>query len=200
MEEIADRAIEAILQLHVNPEYNLHNEYRRHDYSQPDNEYRDYCNTGHSIETFWMLMDEAVRRRDRTLYEAARDGFKRHMAVGKDPVYGGYFHELRDVNSYEWSVNKVLWLQEEILIGTLLMAEHTGDVWAQETFAEVDDYVRRNFARPGYRFWASGGDRTLTNLNMVRAEHYHHPRHLMLNYLAIKRLIENDGKPSGIFG
>lgn len=200
LEQIADRAIEAILELHMDPEYNLHNEYRRHDYSKPDGEYHDYCNTGHSIETFWMLMDEAARRRDASLFEAAKDGFQRHMAVAKDRVYDGYFFELRDVNDYDWTVRKVLWEHEEILIGTLLIAEHTGDTWAKETFADLDEYVRKTFTRPGYRFWASGGNRRLTELNMVRAEHYHHPRHLMLNLLAIERLIERNGEPTGIFG
>jgi hypothetical protein len=33
-----------------------------------------------------------------------------------------------------------------------------------------------------------------------RAEHYHHPRHLMLNLLSLKRMIKRDGKTSGLFG
>jgi len=33
-----------------------------------------------------------------------------------------------------------------------------------------------------------------------RAENFHHPRHLMLNLLSIERMIERNGKVSGVFG
>jgi hypothetical protein len=33
-----------------------------------------------------------------------------------------------------------------------------------------------------------------------RVEHFHHPRHLMLNMLALDRMIKRGGRPSGIFG
>lgn len=200
LEQIADRSVEAVLTLHMNPEYNLLNEYLNHDFSLPGNEYADYSNTGHSIETFWMIMFEAARRGDKQMFRAARDAFKRHVTVAQDAVYGGYFHELVHVDNHTWNVNKVLWLQEEILIGTLFLIEHTGDRWARKVFEETYTYVREKFYRPDYKFWNSGGNRLLTEYNMNRAEHYHHPRHLMLNLLAVERMIERGGRITGLFG
>jgi N-acylglucosamine 2-epimerase len=190
LEQIADRCVDAVMTRHMNPEYRLLNEYLRHDFSLPANEYRNYANPGHSIETFWMIMFEAVRRGDDQMFAAAREAFMRHVTVAQDAVYGGFFHELRHVDEYDWNVNKVLWEHEEILIGSLFLIEHTGDPWARRIFEETDAYVRETFFRPEYRFWTSGGDRRLVEHNRTRAEHYHHPRHLMLNLLAVERMME----------
>lgn len=199
LEEIATRSVEAVLDRHIHPDYRLGNEYLNHDFSLPENEYRNYSNTGHSIETFWMIMFEAARRNDRRMFERARDAFKRHIAVARDAVYGGFFHELRHVDNYEWNVSKVLWIHEEILIGTLFLIEHTGDPWAVRVFEETDAHIREVFRKPGYKFWTSGGDRTLTQHNTTRAENYHHPRHLMLNLMAVERMLERNGEPDGLF-
>jgi len=86
-----------------------------------------------------------------------------------------------------------------VLIGTLFLAEHTGDSWAQNCFTETLAYVNKNFDRSGYLFWPAGGDRNMKEHQTTRAEHYHHPRHLMLNLLALKRMIERQGKTSSLF-
>lgn len=197
--EISDRSIDAIMNYHLNTDYGLLNEGLNHDLSVPDNEFSQFAYTGHGIETLWMVMYEAVRRQDRELYERAGEAFKRHVTVAHDAVYGGYFRSLDHVDENRWKVDKVLWLQEEILIGTMLMIEHTGDEWAREIFLKTHDYVQEKFVHPGFRFWTSGGDRTLEEYNSSRAEHYHHPRHLMLNLLALDRIIERGGEPSGLF-
>lgn len=197
--EISDRSIDAIMNYHLNADYGLLNEGLNHDLSVPDNEFSQFAYTGHGIETIWMVMYEAVRRRDRALYERAAEAFKRHVTVAHDAVYGGYFRSLDHVDENRWKVDKVLWLQEEVLIGTMLMIEHTGDEWAKEIFLKTHDYVQEKFARPEFRFWTSGGDRTLEEYNSSRAEHYHHPRHLMLNLMALDRIIERNGEPSGLF-
>jgi hypothetical protein len=120
--------------------------------------------------------------------------------VAHDDVYGGYFRALDHVDNNIWKVDKVLWLQEEVLIGSMFIAEHTGEEWAKELFNETLEYVRKSFAKPGNLFWASAGDRFMKDYAKMRAEHYHHPRHLMLNLLALKRMIKRNGKPSGLFG
>ncbi|MEX2585201.1 MAG: AGE family epimerase/isomerase [Balneolaceae bacterium] len=197
--EISDRSIDAIMNYHLNADYGLLNEGLNHDLSVPDNEFSQFAYTGHGIETLWMVMYEAVRRRDQALYERAAEAFKRHVTVAYDAVYGGYFRSLDHVDENRWKVDKVLWLQEEILIGTMLMIEHTGDEWARKIFLKTHDYVQEKFVHPGFRFWTSGGDRTLEEYNSSRAEHYHHPRHLMLNLLALDRIIERGGELSGLF-
>lgn len=200
MEALADRCIEAILDYHLNPEYNLLNELLNHDLSRPNNEFKDFVYSGHGIETLWMLMFEAGRRKDRKLFEDVVALFKRHVTVAHDVVYGGYFRSLDHVDNNIWKLDKVLWLQEEILVGSLYILEHTGDTWAKRCFEETLEYVHQKFDRKGNAFWTSGGDRYLNDYNKVRAEHYHHPRHLMLNLLALNRISERKGRLSNLFG
>jgi mannose/cellobiose epimerase-like protein (N-acyl-D-glucosamine 2-epimerase family) len=200
MEELAERCLDACLNHHLNPKYNLFNEVLNHDFSRPDNSYKDFAYTGHGIEMCWMLHFEAARRKDKKLFDRITEVFKRHVNVAHDDVYGGYFRSLDHVDNNKWKVDKVLWLQEEVLIGSLFIAEHTGDDWAKQLFIETLEYVRRNFAKPDNLFWASAGDRVMKEYAKNRAEHYHHPRHLMLNLLSLKRMIKRNGKTSGLFG
>ncbi len=200
IEKLADRCMDALLNHHLNTEYQLFNEVLNHDFSRPQNEFGDFAYMGHGIETCWMMMFEAARRKDQQLFNRTAEIFKRHVNVAQDNVYGGYFRSLDSVVNNVWKVDKVLWLQEEVLIGTLFLAEHTGDSWAQKFFSETFEYVNKNFDRPGYAFWPAGGDRYMKEHQKNRAEHYHHPRHLMLNLLSLNRIIERKGKISELFG
>ncbi|SKB31832.1 Mannose or cellobiose epimerase, N-acyl-D-glucosamine 2-epimerase family [Daejeonella lutea] len=199
IEKLADRCLDALLNHHLNPEYHLFNEVLNHDFSRPQNSFGDFAYMGHGIETCWMMIFEAARRKDQELFSRTAKIFKRHVTVAHDTVFGGYFRSLDNVSNNIWKVDKVLWLQEEILIGTLFLAEHTGDAWAQNCFKETLGYVNKNFDRPGYAFWPAGGDRLMKEHQKNRAEHYHHPRHLMLNLLALNRIIARKGKISGLF-
>ena len=199
MEKLADRCLDACLNHHLNPKYNLFNEVLNHDFSRPDNSYKDFAYAGHGIEMCWMLHFEAVRRKDKKLFDRITEVFKSHINVAHDDVYGGYFRSLDHVDNNIWKVDKVLWLQEEVLIGSMFIAEHTGEEWAKKLFNETLEYVLKSFAKPGNLFWASAGDRFVKEYAKTRAEHYHHPRHLMLNLLSLKRMIKRKGKTSGLF-
>ena len=168
--------------------------------SRPANSFKDFSYTGHGIETCWMLLFEAARRKDKDLFARIAEIFKRHVLVAHDQVYGGYFRALDHVGNNTWKVDKVLWLQEEVLIGSLFIAEHTGDSWAQRCFKETLDYVQQKFDVSGNLFWSSSGDRQLKEYAKYRAEHYHHPRHLMLNLLAVNRMLKRNGQVSNLFG
>jgi mannose/cellobiose epimerase-like protein (N-acyl-D-glucosamine 2-epimerase family) len=200
IQKVADRCLDACLNHHLNPEYKLFNEVLNHDMSRPANSFKDFSYTGHGIETCWMLLFEAARRKDKDLFTRIADIFKRHVSVAHDHVYGGYFRALDHVGNNTWKVDKVLWLQEEVLIGSLFMAEHTGDNWAQECFKETLEYVQQKFDVSGNLFWSSSGDRQLKEYAKNRAEHYHHPRHLMLNLLAVNRMLKRNGQASNLFG
>jgi len=101
-----------------------------------------------------------------------------------------------------WSVDKVLWAQEEVLIGSLSVLEHTGVRWASEMFSRMYDYVQAKYPLKQYGFplWIVAGDRKVTfERHTDRVENFHHPRHLMLNLLAVERIISRGGKTSGLF-
>ena len=195
LEAIALRCVDAMTKHHYNPEFGLINELLNHDLSRPQNEYAQLVYTGHSIETLWMFLLEAVRRRDDALFDKLALWLKRHIEVAWDDVYGGVFRNLQNVNRNTWLVDKVLWAQEEVLIGSMLIIERRGYDWAVEIFRRMNDYVREKYPlkKYGSPLWIYASDRQVSYeafLKMPkRVENFHHPRHLMLNLLSLERMI-----------
>lgn len=195
IETIADRCVDAVTKHHYNPDFGLINELINHDLSRPTNEYAEVVYTGHCIENLWMLLLEAVRRRDDNLFDKLADWFKRHVEVAWDDVYGGVFRNLQNVNKNIWVVDKVLWAQEEVLIGAMLITERCGHDWAVEMFRGTNSYVREKYSlkKYGSPLWMYASDRRVSYeafLKMPkRVENFHHPRHLMLNLLSVERML-----------
>jgi mannose/cellobiose epimerase-like protein (N-acyl-D-glucosamine 2-epimerase family) len=204
LEKILGQSVDAILQRHYNPEFQLNNELLNHDYSRPANELSQFVYTGHSIETLWMVLAEALRTRNHSLFQTAAERFRRHVEVAWDPVYGGVYRSLNNVNQNAWTLDKVLWEQEEVLIGTLCLVEEEDHPWARQMFGKMFTYVREKFPlqRYGYPLWIVQGDRKVTYENKPpqgppfpeeqRVENYHHPRHLMLNLLSLERMLRQE--------
>lgn len=197
LQRALDIAVNAVLHHFYNPDYGLNNELLNHDYSRPTGDLSRFVYTGHSIETLWMLADEAVRRGDRKMLETAAERFRRHAEVAWDDVYGGVFRGASDIEQNLWVLDKVLWAQEEVLIGALLFWEHLGARWARHAFERTFRYVQEYYPlqKHGLGYWITTADRKVTfEKHHDRIENYHHPRHLMLNLLAIERLIARGDK------
>ena len=193
-------AVKVVMERFWNPEYRLNNEALNHDYERPDDDNEDYIYLGHAIETFWMILHEALRRGDRALFDEAAERLRRHMEVAWDDVYGGFFRAMEVHGSFTF--DKVLWLQEEVLIGTMILLEHTDLEWPEEWFGRTFRYVQEKYPlKPhGYPMWIMGGDRKVTfRPHTSRKGNYHHPRHLALNLLALDRMIERGGRVSGVW-
>ncbi|MCX6623165.1 MAG: AGE family epimerase/isomerase [Acidobacteria bacterium] len=191
LQALADRALHAILEHHLNPRFGLLNELLNHDLSRPTNEYEQFVYAGHAIETLWMAMDEALRRQDRPLFERLAQLFRRHVELAWDRVYGGLFCNLRHVDNNQWVLQKVLFPQQEALIGLLMLVEHSKDAWAAARFAELNRWVHAKYplTAHGSPIWQVAGNRFVDFIpDAERVENYHHPRFLMLNLLALKRL------------
>ncbi len=194
LEEIADRSIDAIMNHHFNSEYDLISEVMNHDLSRPEGAFSQFVYTGHAIETLWMLLYEAMRRNDKKLFNLSSERFQRHVEVAKDDVYGGVFRALINVDENIWKVDKVLWAQEEVLIGSLYVLRHTRARWAKEMFEKqwayvIDKYPLKQY---GYPLWILSADRKVTfEKHYSRVGNFHHPRHLMLNILNLEAMIKN---------
>lgn len=205
LEKIAARAVDAVLNHHFNPAFRLNNELLNHDLSRPVNEYAQLVYTGHGIETLWMMLFEAARLKDKELFGTFAERFRRHAEVAWDGVYGGVFRNLMKVDENVWTLDKVLWAQEEVLIGSLFILEQTGADWAREMFNQTFDYVQKTFPlkKHGSPLWMYAGNRKVEfeefKTRPKRVENYHHPRHLMLNILSLERMIKHGGKISGLF-
>jgi N-acylglucosamine 2-epimerase len=193
----ADRTVDAVINRFWNPEYQLMNEALANDYSRPDDANEDFIYLGHGIETLWMLLVEAMRRRDRDLFDTVAQRFRRHIEVAWDDVYGGVFRGMHVHGAPIF--DKVLWAQEEVLIGCMILMEHTDLDWPWEWFGRVFDYIEDKFSlkRHGYPLYQVSGDRKVSFIPHVsRKENYHHPRHLMRCLLGLERLLERDGAVS----
>lgn len=193
LDVVARRAVEAIMLHHFNADFELFNELLNHDLSRPDNEYAQLVYTGHCLEMLWMVLHEARRRDDQALFDLAAARFRRHLKVAWDDVFGGVFRNLQHVERNVWLTDKVLWAQEEVLIGTLLLVE-SGAERAAEDFSRIYRYVRATYLlnERGRPIWMYAGNRRMEHASFLamprRFENYHHPRHLLLNLLVLDRL------------
>lgn len=205
VEKVAARCVDAVVNHHYNPAFGLINELLNHDLSRPTDEYAQLVYTGHCIENLWMLMDEAARLRDKKLFDTLAGWFKRHVEVAWDEVYGGVFRNLQHVDKNIWLVDKVLWAQEEALIGSMFIIEHTGAQWARDMFDRMYAYVRDKYPlkQHGSPLWIYASDRQVSveaYMKMPkRVENFHHPRHLILNLLSLERMIKREGRVSNLF-
>ncbi|MGB7067983.1 MAG: AGE family epimerase/isomerase [Pyrinomonadaceae bacterium] len=194
LEKIAARCIDALMNYHFNSAFQLNNELLNHDLSRPTNEYAQLVYTGHCIETLWMVLHEARRLKNDKLFASGAERFRRHVEVAWDDIYNGVFRNLMNVNENQWTLDKVLWAQEEVLIGSLLVLEQTSADWAREMFDRTYKYVRETYPlkKYGSPLWIYAGNRKVEfeefKTRPKRIENYHHPRHLMLNLLAIERM------------
>ena len=197
LETIAKRCMDAVVNHHFNPRFELNNELLNHDLTRPANEYEQLVYTGHCIEISWMLMEESLRLEDKPLFQTLATRLRRHVEVATDRVYGGVFRDLMNVDENRWTLDKVLWTQEEVTIGALLIFEQTGAPWALDLFYRFDDYTRQKYSLKqfGIPLWIYGADRQVTTESYfkgpARVENYHHPRHLMLNLLRMERILRN---------
>lgn len=200
LEALADQVVDAIENRFWNPEYQLLNEALGHDYRRPDDANEDFIYLGHAIETLWMMLPEAMRRKDRRLFDLMAERFRRHIEVAWDDVCGGVFRAAQIHGGY--TVDKVLWAQEEVLVGTMILMEHTDLEWPAHWFGRVFEYVEDRFSLKQYGFplYIESGDRKVKfRPHVERKENYHHPRHMMCNLLALERMIEARGKISGFW-
>ena len=198
LQQVSDRATDALLNHHYNPRFQLINELINHDLSRPTNEYEQLVYAGHAIETLWMIMYEARRRKDPAMFDRAGGMFRRHCEVARDRVYGGLLRDLTNVDQNAWTLDKTLFVQQEAITGSMCLIEETGDPWAMSFFPELNQYVHAKFPMRSLHspLWQVQGDRWVTlDPKMTRAENYNQPRFLMRNLLAVQRLIARGGKP-----
>ena len=204
VENAAKRAVDAIMNYHYNPEYDLHGEIIKHDLSRPDDDNAQKVNFGHCFQAIWMVLHEALRNKDRELFELAAKRLKRHVEVSWDDVYQGLYSSCNHINNNEWALSKTAWVQGEALTGLFCVVEHTGAQWAKDWIGKLYTYMIEKFPLKKYRLplWLGSGDRKVVFVKGEKANHsdiFHHPRHIMLNLLSVERMIKRKGKLSGIF-
>lgn len=200
IEALAERCVDAIMNKHLNPDWGLLDITLSHDMSRlPDPGSPQMVSFGLGVQALWMVLMEALRKKDVQLFNNAKELFKRHVEVARDNVYGGYYWSLDHVSSFTFKLGKTLSLHDEVLIGALLLIENQADDWAEKCFADTYAYIQDKFIKSGHVFAVEGGDRKVVNITNKGMGIYHHPRQLAINLLAIERIIGRTGKVSGVF-
>lgn len=207
-----DPALEAIQREHVghivndfwNPDYGITNETLYHDYSRIP-EVEQTMAPGHSLETLWMVMYEALRTKDRGLFDICKNRVRRLVEMNWDYVYEGW-----GTNSFRVSATeshpqgpsfevKNMWAHTEILIACMTALEYTGEVWAKEWYERTREYAIRTMANTGHGVWRQAVDRYGNNLKRsgiseYRKGNFHQPRYMMMNLLSLDRMLQNNGR------
>ena len=192
LEQWAAQCVNAVMNYHYNPEYDLINEYLNHDYTRINGPQGEEV-TGHDTEVLWMIMNEAERINDKELFKKAAKRLKRHIEVFWDDVYGGAFQGLMNVDENDFDMTKALWVQNEIMIGTMMVTEKLDEQWAKDWFWRTHVWVeeKANLKQYGFPLWMIYGDRKMTfERHYGRIGNYHLPRQWMLNIESLNRMIE----------
>jgi mannose/cellobiose epimerase-like protein (N-acyl-D-glucosamine 2-epimerase family) len=192
VEAIAARAVKTVIERHFNPGCGLNNDILNHDGSRPaPGGHAQYVSFLISIQTLWMILDEAERTGNGELAQTAVERIRRHLEVAWDDVYGGLFPVLRRVDDDLWDVSKPLSVQVEALIALIKIIERTGASWAADWFQKLFAFVTGSYVRKAYGLplWQGSGDRRVTFVKSASSvDLFHHPRHLLIVLAALERM------------
>lgn len=184
LEAISRRCVNAVMEHHRTPACRLVCEYTNHDSSRIEGRGGREV-TAHAIKVLWMVMEESLRRGDRSRFEEAAVMLKRHIVVLWDDVYGGLMLGYRDIEGAVADTTKALWVHAEALVGLLLVVQHTRQSWALTFFREIHRYLHDAFSleASGSPLWIIYGPRVPSAAQQPsdRVDLYHHPRELVLN-------------------
>ena len=113
-------------------------------------------NPGHDIECSWFLLEEGIKRNDKSIIEFAKTVFDGAFELGWDKEYGGiiYFKDVlgMPVEAYEHDM-KLWWPHNEAVIASFMLFKHTGDKKYKEIFDKVCDYAFEHFSDREYGEW-----------------------------------------------
>ncbi len=203
LNELAQEHTDIIMNKFWNPDYGIVNEVLQHDYSRvPGME--DHMIPGHSLEAMWMIMFEALRIRNGTLFYIQKQRIRRILEMCWDYVFEGLGDGKFNVfgtSEYPAGPNfevKTMWAHTEVLIACMTILGYTGDVWAMEWYERTRAFIHRTMTTD-HGVWRQavdrfGNDKKREGISTKRKGNFHQPRYFMLNLLSLDRMIKNNGK------
>jgi mannose/cellobiose epimerase-like protein (N-acyl-D-glucosamine 2-epimerase family) len=207
LERRADADLETLRRAHLaavrdkfwNPDYGIANEFLRHDYGR-DPQCAAHMFAGHTLETLWMVMWEALRANDPALFDLAKRRVRRVLEVCWDPICDGFadedyfvFGTPRHPRGPTYDV-KTMWAQCEAMIACMMVIEQTAEPWAVEWYERVRAFTLKTMPVAGHGVWRQavnrqGHDVKRGGISTKRKDNYHQVRYLMLNLLSLERML-----------
>jgi N-acylglucosamine 2-epimerase len=208
LEKLQTEHVNHIMNHFWNSDYGIVNENLFHDYSRIPG-YESVMFTGHSLEALWIVLFEAIRKKDKQLFGTLKNRIRRLIEMDWDYVFDGLGTEEYIVFSKDGKCPgstfdlKVMWAHTELLIATMAIFEHTGEIWAKEWYERGREYCLKTMANTGNGVWRQavdrfGKDKQRPGISIYRKDNFHQVRYQMMNLLSIERMIKNRGKISSI--
>jgi len=203
LENLVDEHVDLIMNKFFNRALGVTNEYLQHDYSRVPG-YEDHMFTGHSVEIMWMVLFEAIRRKDQSLFSDAKSIVRRYIEMCWDYAFEGFgaghfyvFDGPGRTREKLYGV-KTMWSHCELLVALMHILEYAGELWAKEWYQRLRAYAIKSFDTD-YGVWRQavdrfGEDAARRGTPTKRKGNFHQPRYMMLNLLSLERMVNNDGK------
>ena len=209
LELVSDPWLEALVEEHLDmvenkfwhPDYGISNEYLYHDYSRIPS-HAGFMVPGHSIETQWMCMNEALRQGEEGKRDVFMNRMRRLIEMSWDYVYYGTCDTayqavaINDTPAGPFRDVKTMWAQSEVALGCLFAYEQTGEAWAREWFDRSWNYLQRTMPTD-HGVWRQavdreGKDKQRAGISNYRRGNFHQPRCLIYIIKSLERLKMNE--------
>lgn len=149
---------------------------------------------GHAIESAWMLMEIARRRKDAALMKTAIDITLASLEFGWDQQYGGvrYLRNLDGTPTHPLEADlKLWWPHGETLYALLLAWAYTGRDDIRRWYEKVHHYTFSHFPDPEYGEWYGYLNRDGSPVFTAKANgwkgFFHVPRILLRGYQLLSK-------------
>ena len=153
-----------------------------------------FINPGHSMETAWFMMREAIYRKDRSIMERCMEILRWSLERGWDDEMGGIFYfvdvENKPVLSLEWDM-KLFWVHCEAMIALAYSYWYTKDEWYMEQFDKIMEYVWVHYPDEGHPEWFGHLHRDGTPINYIKGSDWKGPFHNVRAFMILTQIFES---------
>ena len=153
-----------------------------------------FINPGHSMETAWCMMKEAIHGKDRKIMERCMEILRWSLERGWDEEMGGIFYfvdvENKPVLSLEWDM-KLLWVHCEAMIALAYSYWFTKDTWYMEWFDKIMDYVWAHYPDEGHPEWFGHLHRDGTPINYIKGSDWKGPFHNVRAFMVLTQIFQS---------
>ncbi len=201
-EEMIKASLETITTVFIKPEYKALFETVDENGEFIDTPEGRFINPGHSMETAWFMMREAVIKKDKSLMEKAIEVTRWSLQRGWDNEKGGifYFVDLKNkpVMSLEWDM-KLFWVHCEAMIALIYSYWYTKNEEYLQWFEKIFSYAYEHFRDEGYPEWYGHLHRDGTPISDIKGSDWKGPFHNVRAFMLLSQLFEKLKNDEAVF-